>query len=1677
MVKRSADGRAGRAAPSQRLGIAHFFGRLAPSQSTSAVPNSSSAQRAAGGGGTPATDSSAPPDAAEASGAQAQAQAQPGPGRGPFASSGGSAAQGGGSNGASGAGGGQPASQAPHNPSDSQHSQQRLAPERPPPRRQRRAPLPRASAAAFEQQADDIVWCTSPTEHPRVPFARVDEARRGSGRNVTALLRKVTEKRRPPAGASAQAQHTPVRMPSMPFLTQGAPRDDAPQAPDRQQQQQQQQADGASGERAARRAWSPDERLRRGSAGGSGAGNDVDLLTEALAAVEDAATLRSGRKRSATKARRRSSGGAGRRSGRGRSSLGASGQPKQQRRKHVLDLLEELEGVMDRRQSLEGLAPGRQSAPASPRGTVQAHPDAQPRDGDHAGSDAGRHRALPSIPEHAEEAAATADRPGGPMATMSQITPTARQAHLHCAEGAADQCARPAGAQIRSQGPASGPPGGRLQAQPPSSAHRLPLQGGAHARNGPRSSPLGRLERVRGATPAKDAARNADPFEDSEDLLAQMLADIEAERLQKQQAAAVAAVQVQPQQQQQQQLPQQVPLARQQEGIAGAALTPAPFDSSSSVPERFMVIGMAVTGQVDLQLEVHHTTEEHKSHSARSERPDQPGRVGYTCIVRDAFAESAAMLEPGDCLHVLSPRVERGPEGQAVLIIDSAQGLLVTHPQVLLSGSKIGASFPCARRSVLQETVKYAEGDRTAALTGTMLHELFQGVIKEGVDAADLDMIALEATEIVMRNNEQLHAAGVSTADALGKMQEHYAPISDWAKTFLGPNKQHVPLDFNSRDENRFRLDRVVDIEESIHSARLGLKGAIDATLNGQVECAPSAMARSRAPQQPTTRDMVMPLEFKTGKPKDAEHKAQVMLYSLMLQDRYQTRDLPDGLLLYTKPAAMRGVRPARSDVVALMCRRNLLASKLRPGGALALPSMASSESNCKWCRSRPECMVAHAALENGGEQSSGVPGHYAQHAGHLVDDEKAFVRNWLRLIELEAVDVRPDKEGRSAASVAAEAITRAMPAWTMPPGPRSMAGLELVPPTESGNGRKGSDRMLGGSYVYSFRERQLAQPGAHASSDGAPASGGSGASEASNASAKARRCNLRDGDYVMVSAVPPHGPAVPMAAGLVKGGPTGVEITVALRRALVSAPGGPPREATEWRIDRQSNGPVGVPTMRGNVLRLAAPGGTPDGDTAQRLRELIIHGRPPRFADAKSFNVAMVAQQPWARGLNADQLNTVCHVMRTEEYALVQGMPGTGKSATIAACIRALAMAGKRVLLTCHTHSAVDNLLERLIDSDENAPVLRIGREEQVSDKVRPFTLASVSSDPAKLALKVTRARVVASTCLASAQDFFAHQRFDVCIVDEAGQLSLPIILGPLLLARRFVLVGDLNQLPPLVRSEAAREGGLGVSLFERLAKTQPQALVTLSLQYRMAEDIMYLSNSLVYDGRLRCGNESVASGMLDLQPLAPTSPARPEWVAAVADATKRVVFLDTSPLGAAAHERCKGDGNSGERFNPAEVSVVASSLSALLAAGLRMTDAVVITPYRAQEECIAQRLAVCSAETDGGSDGVSAAEVITVDRSQGRDCPCVLVSFVRSNPDRRAKGLLSDWRRVNVLLTRAQRKLVLVGDANTLRAEPLAERLLQLCTAKGQVVPVTRLEASAAAPAPAPGAQAQAL
>jgi DNA replication ATP-dependent helicase Dna2 len=405
--------------------------------------------------------------------------------------------------------------------------------------------------------------------------------------------------------------------------------------------------------------------------------------------------------------------------------------------------------------------------------------------------------------------------------------------------------------------------------------------------------------------------------------------------------------------------------------------------------------------------------------------------------------------------------------------------------------------------------------------------------------------------------------------------------------------------------------------------------------------------------------------------------------------------------------------------------------------------------------------------------------------------------------------------------------------------------------------------------------------------------------------------------------------------------------------------------------------------------------------------KDVLFGRREPAFADVDETFV----------GNNEAQDEAVRLAVAAEDCALIHGPPGTGKTFTLARVVRALVARGDRVLVSAFTNRAVDNALEALRDQGFESFV-RVGTESGVREDIEPFRL-SRAGDPGELAAQLREAPVVAATTASAGSRIVRGESFDVAVVDEAGQLTEPGTLAATTLADRFVLVGDHQQLPPVVRAghdagdgtETTPPGAdLETSLFERLVERYPDASVLLDRQYRMAQRIQAFSSREFYDGQLRPANGTVAGQCVtDLDGVDPD--------ALPAGLRDRVAFVD--PGG-------RAEGNT----NPAEADAVGEVVAAYLAAGVDPGDVGVIAPFRAQVAEIGRRVPA----------GVT---VDTVDRFQGSSKEVIVVSFVATGD--LSSPVFEDYRRANVALTRAKKALVLVGDADALATDETYARMVE--------------------------------
>ncbi|MEG1563787.1 MAG: AAA domain-containing protein [Bacteroides sp.] len=436
----------------------------------------------------------------------------------------------------------------------------------------------------------------------------------------------------------------------------------------------------------------------------------------------------------------------------------------------------------------------------------------------------------------------------------------------------------------------------------------------------------------------------------------------------------------------------------------------------------------------------------------------------------------------------------------------------------------------------------------------------------------------------------------------------------------------------------------------------------------------------------------------------------------------------------------------------------------------------------------------------------------------------------------------------------------------------------------------------------------------------------------------------------------------------------------------------------------------------------------------------------------------------PW---LNATQEESVNRVRCAKEVAIVHGPPGTGKTTTLVEAIYETLQCETQVLVCAQSNTAVDWIAEKLVD--RGVPVLRIGNPTRVNDKMLAFTYERrFESHPAypdlwnirkslremngrlrrgshderegarsrisRLKERATEleilinedlfasARVIASTLVSSNHRVLNGHRFSTLFIDEAAQALECACWIAIRKADRVVLAGDHCQLPPTIKCIEAARGGLDETLMEKIVRCHPETVSLLSIQYRMHESIMRFSSEWFYDGALTAAPEVSHRGILDYD--------------------TPMTWIDTSALD--FHEELVGE--SFGRINREEADLLISELEAYITriGEARVLDEHIdfglISPYKAQVQYLRNKIKNNSFLRPFRN----LLTVNTVDGFQGQERDVIFISLVRANEEGQI-GFLNDLRRMNVAITRARMKLVILGEAETLTHHPFYRKLAE--------------------------------
>ncbi|XP_031846544.2 DNA replication helicase/nuclease 2 isoform X2 [Nomia melanderi] len=920
-------------------------------------------------------------------------------------------------------------------------------------------------------------------------------------------------------------------------------------------------------------------------------------------------------------------------------------------------------------------------------------------------------------------------------------------------------------------------------------------------------------------------------------------------------------------------------------------------------------------------------------------------------------------------------------------VVDNNSGFLVVHPDVLISGTTIVGALFCSRKAVLAEkfrkleTLPFFKGDQTALVVGSLAHQLLQKAMSRNIcQISDIRKL-MDSILQSKETTDTLYASEIEFNRCKEQMLTLVPRISEFIQHYLKDKKQQ---EISSRKDNfKGKITHIYDIEENIWLPKLGMKGKVDAT----VEVSLNSNRR------------IMPLEIKTGKPSfSLEHRGQIILYIMMMALTGQDTDT--GLLLYLRENNMqeiKGVHPEKRDLVLL---RNTLANYFAPksveklsnfasesnGQTLELPEPINHHSACSKCSYNALC-CAYLNRDTGLQLSESHP--LTKLGREILNKISSahidYLMKWVSLLQIE--------ETAQSSGV----IIKHM--WMISPEKREAKKTCI------------SNLKVIGKVVEYDSKYQHTLVRANSSKN--------------HSNIAVLSMEFTENEYILVST----NKRINISAGFI------VNIKEDSVTVLLD------RDITKYNIDEFFH--IDKYSSSGLFsFNLANVGGLmSDNEVCEKLRNIVIDKKPATFVKELPHSIT-VKSAPLLKGLNENQQRAVLKAMTANDYILIKGMPGTGKTQTLVALIQLLHATGHSVLITAHTNSAVDNILLRLLN--KGIDFLRLGSSIYSSLKHASETYATANCDsPESLEKVYSSKNVVGVTCYGAHHALLGKRTFDVCVVDESAQALQPAVLRPLYSARKFVLVGDPDQLPPIIKSKVARKLGADESLFARL--DSDNNTVKLTKQYRMNKDIMRLANKLTYNDMLEAGNTLIENATLNATHINNLL-KQERWIQKVLsqDINDSVIILNTGCI-----NDLKTPFESNDKYskinqkcsNIWEAAIISKLLKTMLEVGVKLQNVGVIAPYRAHVSLLKE---IVNKDV----------EVNTVDQYQGRDKDIIIYSCARSLSDnsdiKEDLEILGDHRRLTVAITRAKHKLIVVVDKYTLSKYTAFKKLFNLVEEK---------------------------
>ncbi|KAL4456948.1 hypothetical protein ABPG74_014586 [Tetrahymena malaccensis] len=938
---------------------------------------------------------------------------------------------------------------------------------------------------------------------------------------------------------------------------------------------------------------------------------------------------------------------------------------------------------------------------------------------------------------------------------------------------------------------------------------------------------------------------------------------------------------------------------------------------------------------------------------------------------------------------------------------------LVVEPDTNLYPTLITKSNKCERSALVKMAFRGSDQTNINQLKGFILQDLLEILMGRNQDGSEIDLKDL-IKQILNKYLEELYLLNIKCQKIENDILIEAKNIQKFIEDYITNKKPYLEKTSNQNIQIQKHNENQMNVNNEI----LGIKGQIDSVLQYKV----------LGDQNNQNQTLLLPFEYKSGY-YQIDHEFQNLFYCILLNQKYSITQNLVGIIYYSKQDELKPVFPTKQNVFRNIHIRNKFAfniKQLKNTGKFPIKEL-KDVNICKNCYEKDACYAMKTVddytdikdIEELGESNKDKDiQSYQNFLQNLTKEQKEYLQKWITLIMSEEKHDSEIKERNQ---------------QNLQNDLNNLLILEAVNfDTFFQIQSNQVDQALKENMTQHFQNRESS------SIDTIHLQGEyqnlNEVLEVSN--------NCKEGDSFLLFQ---NDIKCKFKATLEEQIVCEKQKTINLKlksaqkqvnfhkkkveEVLENGSG----KKLKWNVEIYNK--TQYPDLKQNVLNFILKDNqnkkNQDKNKCCKVSSSIIQNCAPQFNNTEFTDaeiISIIKSQPKLRN-NEDQAKSIEKILKSESLTCIQGMPGTGKTFLIAHLIKIFLELNKTVLVTSYTNSALDNIIIKVLElfPEIEKSCLRLGFDQHVIHRDAQKILYNKRSftDEDQYKNYMEEKKIFFATTIGSNNKILNGREnlFDYCIVDEASQCVEPLCLGPMLLCEKSILIGDHQQLQPIVKSPDAANKGLSTSLFERMCKQYIDCCVKLRIQFRMNKMIMGLSNQLVYDNQLQASQE-IQNRIIQINDdkfEEIKMKSLKDWILP----SNQVVFINTDKF----IETIVINEDSEEHLF--QTKLICFLVKKFQEVGIKNNNMALITPYNFYRNQLKKNLQSMKIEREN-------LELFTVDKSQGIERDIIIFHI----PDKIGnEHLLSNIKRMNVALTRAKMKLIIVTNQQTLNQNSISE------------------------------------